>query len=29
MVDSLTWMEYLEKGNTREALLLEKLIKKD
>lgn len=29
MVDSLIWKEYLEKGNTREAKILEKLIKED
>lgn len=29
MVESLTWKEYLEKGNTREAEILEKLIKED
>jgi len=29
IVDSLIWKEYLEKGNTREAKILEKLIKDD
>ena len=29
MTDSLIWKEYLEKGNTREAKILEKLIKED
>ncbi len=29
MVESLIWKEYLEKGNTREAEILEKLIKGD
>ncbi len=29
MADSLIWKEYLEKGNTREAKILEKLIKED
>ena len=29
MVDSLIWKEYLEKGNTKEAEILEKLVKED
>lgn len=29
IIDSLIWKEYLEKGNTKEAEILEKLIKED
>ena len=29
IADSLTWKKYLEKGNTKEAEILEKLIKED
>jgi len=29
MIDSLIWKEYLEKGNTKEAEILEKLVKED